>query len=178
MPDDSNLDHVMGQLKQFINSFDFTRPGIEGSMGKDAAHAVAERIAEAAADQKTTDGEPFPDNAPEYAAWKDEKYGVGPNAYGRRTGQMLSLESLLGEVEVSGGEVTIRYGTGQAPTRSSASGYISESDKSTTDIEKAFFITNQGKRLTFYKAGAAGREAVVEVLKEAVARAIQEENGG
>ena len=148
-------------------------------MGKDAAKAVAERIAEAAADQKTTDDEPFPNNAPEYAAWKDKKYGVGPDAYGRRTGQMLSLESLLGEVDVSGDEVTIRYGTGQAPERSSASSYISESDKSITDIEKAFFITNSGgKRVTFYKAGAAGREAVAEVLREAVSRAIQEENGG
>lgn len=148
-------------------------------MGRDAAKAVAERIAEAAADQKTTDDEPFPNNAPEYAAWKDKKYGVGPDAYGRRTGQMLSLESLLGEVDVTRDEVTISYGTGQAPERSSASGYINESDKSITDIEKAFFVTNQGgKRLKFYKAGAAGREAVVEVIKEAIGRAIQEENGG
>lgn len=173
---DSNLDDVMGQLNRFLESFDFTRPGIESSMGKDAAHAVAEAIAQAAADQKTTDGEPFPDNEPKYADWKDRKYGVGNPAYGRRTGQMLSLQSLLGNVDVAPDEVTLTYGTGEAPERSVASNYIGEGDKKVTDKQKADY--NNERMNNFYKIGEAGRAAVVEVMREALNRAVAEENGG
>lgn len=144
-------------------------------MGLDAAHAVAEAIAEAGADQRTTDDEPFPSNEPKYAEWKDKKYGVGNPAYGRRTGQMLSLQSLRGKIDVTPHEVTLAYGTGEAPERSSASGYINDADKAITDKKKAEY--NHEKMGRFYKVGKSGRERVVEVMKEALGRAIQEENG-
>lgn len=171
----SNIDDILKQAMEFIDSFNFERPGVEGSLGKDCAHAVAERIADlAATEQRTSDNEDFPDNEPRYADWKNRKYNTSKPAFGIRTGQMLSIQSLLGDVEVEPGRVTMSYGTGQAPDRSGASDYISESDKRTTDREKAGYIS---KRVEFYKAGSEGRAAVVEVVKEALDKAIREENG-
>jgi len=148
-------------------------------MGKDCAHAIGEAIAEAAADQKQTDGVPFPKNDKDYAEMKARKYGFAPPAFGFRTGQMLSIESLLGEIEIDADRVVVRYGTGRAPERSSASGYISEADKRTTDREKADLMHHKArKRAQFFQIGVAGRAAVLEVVKDALTRHLTAAMGG
>lgn len=108
-------------------------------MGKDAAGIVAEGILDrSAADQAGPDGI-FPANDPKYTARKVAKYGV--DLIGFRTGQMISLPSLLGHVVVTPDTVLIQYGTGLAPTESMSSDYISMSDQSVTDKEKADYFT-------------------------------------
>jgi hypothetical protein len=70
--------------------------------------------------------EPWPENSERYRTKKLRKYKAGKTNY--RTKQMLSRESLLGEVVVNKDSVAIRYGTGNPPT-SGAEGCTEESDK-------------------------------------------------
>ncbi|WP_165251178.1 hypothetical protein [Paludisphaera soli] len=178
MAGDSNVDSLAARIKALIDSFDFTRPGIEQSMGEDAAHAVAEDIASSAAElQEEPTGGGFPSNEPGYARRKAEKYGVGDPAYGFRTGQTFSLESLLGDVRVGSDEVEMQYGTGRPPERSGASGYISEADKAVTDREKMGFLTAGANPIHPYEIGPYAREAVREIMAEGLRKHLESEGG-
>lgn len=145
MDSSQNISDYFGKLGRLIGTFDFTRHGQNESMGKDAAGIAAEGILDrSVADQAGADGV-FPENDPEkYTPWKRRKYGV--DLIGFRTGQMISLPSLLGKVEVSPDSVLIHYGTGLAPAESMSSNYISESDKRVTDTEKAEYFTEKKGR--------------------------------
>lgn len=174
MQGDSNVDAVAKHVEDLIATFDFTRPGIEESMGKDALHAIAEDIASsAAALQANPTGDPFPDNEPEYAEYKARKYGMHPPAYGFRTGQTFSLESLLGEQSIGPDSAEMRYGTGQPPSRSSASGYISEADQEITDIEKMYFLTNGADPIHPYEIGPYAEEAIRDVMEEGLRKHLE-----
>lgn len=173
MDDSDNLDTVMGQLTAIINSFDFTRPGADESLGKDCAMAIAQDIVDQSARQQTPDQQDFPRNAPEYAEWKGKKYGFPPPAYGYRTGQTLSLNSVAGEIDVRPDEVVLKYGKGQPPNRSSASEYITDADKSITDIEKMYFAFAQ-RGIDVMKIGPDARDAVMAEVREALTKHLQE----
>ncbi len=72
------------------------------------------------------------------------KYGWDDTNY--RTGQMLSFDSLLGQVIVTPTLVTIRYGTGLLLKESkSPTGYIEPADEKITDDEKSFYAHTQGR---------------------------------
>jgi hypothetical protein len=132
---ESNLDDIDRWLNEAIASVDFTRPGSEGSLGEDIAHIIAQGIIDrTVAEQKTSDGSPLKENEPKYRARKLKKYGVEQPLL--RTGQMLSLQSVLGETSISADSIEMKYGTGEAP-QSSSTGYISDQDKAVTDREKA-----------------------------------------
>jgi hypothetical protein len=107
---------------------------------------VAEGIVDrSAAEQRGVEGA-FPANDSEYTARKVKLYGV--DLIGFRTGQMISLPSLLGKIDVTPDSVVMTYGTDQPPTRSMSSGYISTSDQAVTDTAKAGYFTE--KKGSFY----------------------------
>jgi hypothetical protein len=127
------------KLEGLIATFDFTRQGQGESMDKDAAGIVAEGILDRTVnDQAGVDGI-FIANDPKYTARKRKLYNV--ELIGFRTGQMISLPSLLGNVDVAPDTVLITYGTGQPPSSSMSSNYISTSDKAVTDTAKAGYFT-------------------------------------
>lgn len=171
----SNIDQVCTWIDDVINSIDFTRPGEDESIGKDVAVSIAQEIADDAAEQMEPDGTPFPANEAKYAAWKGRKYGMQEPAYGYRTGQMLSLESLIGEVDVKADEVTMTYGKDLPPTRSSASGYISDQDKAVTDRQKMGWMKDKG--VNIYKLSDLVRQRAFELIREWFARVIREKGG-
>jgi hypothetical protein len=132
---ESNLDDIDRWLDDAVASVDFTRPGSEGSLGEDIAHIVARSIVDrTVAEQKASDGSPLKENEPRYAAYKRKRYQAHQPLI--RTGQMMSLQSVLGETSISADSIEMRYGTGEAP-QTSSTGYISDQDKAVTDREKA-----------------------------------------
>jgi hypothetical protein len=136
----SNVDDVLRDLKAIALSFGFEAT-IEGkTLGDDIAGITADMIAARSIDTESGADGQWPANAPKYAEWKAAKYGVDKPNF--RTGQMLSIESLIGGTAVSTHDVQMQYGTGQPPTRSATGqGFNSATDGSVTDIEKAYFCS-------------------------------------
>src|SRR4051794_13882624 len=113
------IDEYFRKLAGLIDTFNFERKGHGESMGKDAAGIVAEGIVDrSAAEQRGVDGL-WRANDPAYTDFKRAKYGV--DLIGFRTGQMISLPSLLGKIDVTPNSVLMTYGTNQPPTRSMSS---------------------------------------------------------
>lgn len=167
---DSNAEEVDAWLEQAIDSFDFTRPGAEGSLGRDLAVAAAEGMIErGTVDHKAPDGGAWAPNEPTYAKYKSKRYSAEqPNV---RTGQMLSLQSMLGDVRVGPELVTIAYGTGQPPASSFNGAELTEGDKAITDVEKAYFASRTRR---FYGLDEEINERLQGVAGEALAKAIKE----
>lgn len=159
-----NADDVGRWVDEFVATFDFTVPGEDGSLGRDMANKVAEEIANRSVDQGLdSNGEPFKALNREYREWKRKKYHV--EEPGLRTGQMLSVTSLLGNTQVGPELVEMTYGTGTAPVASST-GYISDEDKAVTDTQKAEWFTESGR--PFYELDETIAEEVKKVAVEAL----------
>lgn len=165
-----DIHRVADWLEQFIQGFDFKRPGRDQSLGRDVAMKVVENIHERVDEHEGPDGKAWDANAPDYAKWKEKKYGLvdEPNI---RTGQMTSQQSLYGKTEIGQYEITMKYGTGEAPSRSAApTGYLSKQDAETTDIEKAVFAhTGQSEHKIlrpFYGVNEKDRKDIVELMQE------------
>lgn len=174
---DSNIDEVGRWLDETIAEFGFETETGSGPLGLVAARLIAEDIASSAVDvQAEADGTEFPDNEDRYARFKAEKYGRTGKSYGLRTGQMLSVESLMGEVVVSTETVVMNYGTGKPPT-TSKTGYLTAADTSITDVEKAFYIRRSGKPIDFYQVGPFADEAVKEATADALERHLRRRAG-
>ena len=122
-------------------NWDFTVTGQDQALGRElATHVVAQGIADRSMRSEAPDGSMWMANAPLYRAWKKSHYGFDqPNV---RTGQMLSLESLVGDTTVGPELVEMRYGTGRPPVAAATLGAeMTQGDKDITDIEKAFFCS-------------------------------------
>lgn len=183
MADSANVDQVMAFLDDFLHSIQFTRPGIEGSMGKDAAmtiirgpHATMQGgIMGRCAQEVTPEGRPWPHNSAEYAADKERRYGWSET--NRRTNQMLSQESLYGRTRIEPEAVTLVYGTGSPPSSSGApTGYMSKGDAKTPDTIKAALAHSSNR--DFYRANDDDAKNVTAVLQETVNQMIRSCNGG
>jgi hypothetical protein len=182
-----NIDEVCRWLQEFAESFDFTRPGKDQSVGRDLALTIVHGpdvggqggILGRCAAGVGADGTPWPPNAPEVSARKQEDYGWDePN---RRTGQMLSQQSLYGRTRIEPDQVTLVYGTGQPPSGSAApSGYSSKADRETPDVLKASLAhSGQGRkgiRRPFYEATREDAENVSAVAQENLNEYIRETN--
>ena len=166
----SNVAAVEAKIAGLIQSFNFTRKGEDKSLGHDMAVVVATGIQERSIpEMKAPDGDTWDPNEPKYAARKRAKYDADqPNV---RTGQMLSLESLLGDVSVAPETVTMRYGTGDPPTSAANGATLTEGDKSITDIEKAYFGS---KTRPFYALDSTIEGEAVKVAKAALADHLRE----
>jgi len=131
----SNIDDLARWERELIDTWDFTVAGESQSLGRDMVGAVAEGINErTVADQKDATGGDLTPNEARYAARKAREWGSHQPLI--RSGQMLSLESLIGEVEVEPHQITMRYGTGRPATRVSGPGGKLRDDEP-TDREKA-----------------------------------------
>jgi hypothetical protein len=138
---ESNIDDIEQWIDGIVSAVDFTRPGKDQSLGRDLAGIVAEEIqVRTAGNSQSADGSPLKDNEPRYAAYKARKYNVHQALV--RTGQLLSLQSLIGETTITSDEVSMRYGVGEAP-KSGSTGYISDADKKVTDREKAEYVSDE-----------------------------------
>lgn len=175
----SNVNEVNAWLKKVVAGFNFDLTVESESLGKDCANIIAEEIAVRSADGRGADGY-WPENtntpSPQlgglgYRDWKQLKYGVGkPNI---RTGQMISIESLLGTVTVTTDAVTMLYGTGDPPTRSAASSYFNpRTDGAITDIEKAYFCSVAYAR-PFYELDDDMASIVFRHIEETLAEYLQ-----
>lgn len=167
----SNIDEVESWEKDLIDSFDFTRPGEDQSLGRDMAADVATGIIDrTTAEQRDATGSPLKPNEPKYAKRKAEKYGAHQPLV--RTGQLLSLQSVKGEVTVSPDEIVMRYGTGDAPSRSST-GYISDADRAVTDRQKAEWNSDERP---FYAMDDAIIDAVAQRAADELAKVMNEKS--
>lgn len=180
---DSNIAAVMASLDAFLDSFNFTRKGVEGSLGKDVAMAVIRGpeqgqmggIMGRIAAEVQPDGSPMRQNSPEYAARKDREYGW--SEVNRRVGQMTSQQSLAADIRVSPDLVELHYGTGEAPDKSvSPNGHISKADRRVTDKEKATFAHQQGR--AFFGVGEGDFENCVSVAQASLDEHIKDWNNG
>jgi hypothetical protein len=160
----SNVDAVLADLKAIVHGFDFERVVEDKTLGEDLAGIIADGIAARSIDEERGATVGWDANAPDYADWKEKKYNVRkPNV---RTGQMLSIQSLLGMTTVSTHEVQMLYGLGEAPTRSSASDYFNpKTDGSITDIEKAYFCS---ATRPFYELDDTIANAVFDRIEQAL----------
>jgi hypothetical protein len=132
----SNLGEIDAWMKQLVDSFNFQRPGKDQSLGRDIAGAIANGIRDRSVpDAMGPDGDKWDDNEESYAAEKRQKYDADqPNV---RTGQMLSLQSLMGRTTVEPELVEMRYGVDEPPSSAFNGTELTEGDKAVTDIQKA-----------------------------------------
>jgi hypothetical protein len=131
-----------------VDTFDFTLPGRDQSLGRDLAVRAAAGIADRSNRGLDADGQPFKPNEKRYAYRKLQRYGV--DRPGELGGQMLSLTSLLGRPEVTRDAVVMRYGTGERPPANSRSGVpLRPWETKATDADKARHFTDSGRR--FYE---------------------------
>lgn len=148
---DPEIQTIIGEYFQYLNgviaTFNFTRKGKEKALGREAAQIVAEGIVDRSVGKQGGANSTWPANDPKYTADKVAKYGV--DKIGFRTGQMISIPSLLGHVDLQPLQVLIRYGTDKPPSLGKT-GYISEADKKVTDTQKAEFFTE--KKGEFFEA--------------------------
>lgn len=136
---ESNVDDVHRSVMEAITGFNFHK----GGSGWHMVEAVADGIQERSADRQMAAVQVWYANEPIYRAWKQRKYGTDKTNY--RTGQMLSRESLLGVVVIDTNTIEIRYGTGRPPAYSE-NGYMEDSDRQTTDIEKAYWASQDDRQ--------------------------------
>lgn len=117
---DDNLDDIGLVLDELADTLDFTRAGREGSLGEQLAGVVVEGIVDRNRAAIDPDGNDWPENQGKYGERKDRyglPVGVGLYAGGRAGGEMVSMEQVQGEVEISPDEVTLSYGTHEEARR-------------------------------------------------------------
>ena len=170
-----NADQLEAWLKDFARTIDFTRPGKDQSLGRDIISALALNIQRRAAVESSgarPSGRvtPFAPLKPDYRREKQRLYGIDgqPNF---RTGQMLSLASLIGKPRITPHALTMVYGLEMPPSRSVApTGRLSAEDEETLDTDKARYAHKGTKHRIarpFY-ALAAGEDpmTVHEIAQE------------
>lgn len=174
MSDEPNIREVAVWLRQFIQSFNFHRKGIDKSLGRDCVNAVAWHIAERSADGHGPDGEQWDENQdPEYRREKTEHYGwPDPPPTNYLTGQMLGFVSLVGQPDIQEHEIEMRYGTGKGPEgqcwspSDNRTQEQKESDDAVTDEQKAMWAQERGR--DFYQGDDETEARVIEVAAEAL----------
>lgn len=182
----SNASTVFANIERWLDGFNFARPGREQSLGRDTAMVIIRGpdvgaqggIMGRCAAEVTPDGVPWPPNSDDpaghgYASRKEELYGWRET--NRRTSQMLSQQSLYGKTTIEPFRVTLRYGEDTPPSNSkSPTGYISDQDKSVTDVQKATWAHEQGRG--FYAATGEDRHNVVGMLQKDLDGYVRERN--
>ena len=175
----SNIAEVMAWLSGFVDSFDFTRVGEDQSLGRDVAMKFVERIHDRAHEIKGGAFEEWKENAPAYAAWKQERYNVADTPT-VRTGQMLSQKSLFGRTTIAAREITMKYGVGTPPDRTSTGVELADADTKRTDLEKAYYVhTGQSKheiKRPFYEVNEMDGRHVSDLCQQNLNDLIRETN--
>lgn len=165
MADDvsSNILEWSAEFRELMEGFDLTIPGKDQSLGRDLAGLAAQGIIDRSINEQTdANFQSWRQLERTYKARKLKKFGV--DLIGVRSGQMLSLESVMGDTEVSANDVTMRYGTGTAPTSSSSGGELDDDEP--TDTQKAEWFTEGGRE--FYEIDSVDAEAIYDEVAKAL----------
>jgi hypothetical protein len=160
------------KLANLIETFNFTRPGKDESMGKDAAHKIAEGIFDRSINEQGGPEGPWPENDEEYTKAKLDYYHV--EWIGVRTGQMLSMTSLLGKIDIEPTRVEIYYGTNEYPIETMTGVSITKQDREVTDRQKAEFFTK--KKGQFYVLDETIANNVKQYFSDELSEFIRELN--
>lgn len=173
----SNVDEIAEWLRSLGDCLDFTRPGIEGSVGKDMLIGQAYRIDERCSREEGPT-EAWAENQGKYAKKKDTLHlpvgiGIAPPSEER----MLSILNLKGEQIITAKEATMIYGAA-----GSASGPDDPSPRN-----KAAWFTNGSEGADGERSGAKNQpdrpfyeyteddvEASVDIAVDAIDRFIDE----
>jgi hypothetical protein len=172
----ADIDGVIVRLKRIVAGFDFTRIGMDQSLGRDVANVIVERIQDRSENGNGPDGAAWKKNSTKepppggYKGWKLKRYGWDePN---KRTGQMLSTLALKGKTTVEKDVVTLRYGWNVAPTTGgSPTALVSKQDTKRTDVQKAEYAHTGGAhgiKRPFYAIGDGDAHAVVELCQKSL----------
>jgi|GEM_PF-2915897 len=168
--DNSNIDEVGQWISGILEGIDFTMPGADQSLGRDMAGVVANGIIDRSVpDAQAPDGSTWAANEPEYAARKRARYDA--DQPGILTGQMLSLESVKGELTLAPAEVTMKYGTGESAKRARNGAEPPKASDPPTDRQKAEWFTEGGR--PFYELDDQINEAVVKEAEDAIEKHLE-----
>jgi hypothetical protein len=179
----SNIDEVVQGIRDVVKSIDFKTSVGGGMMAEAIRDKIVTMIAKRSINfQQDPQGGIWYANAKKYAQWKLDHYGS--NRVGVMSGQMLSILSLKGTLNVQHGRMTIYYGIGKPSDRQSASPTKKIMRKSSTpkpeptDIEKANWFTDGNPRnkqppREFYGTDDAIDEEVMDVVEEYVGRLLR-----
>lgn len=165
MADDvtSNILEWSSEFRELMDMFTFDLPGKDQSIGRDlaglAAQAIIDRSISQQSDPKLVK---WRENSEEWTEFKRKNHGV--TDIGVLTGQMLSLESMMGDTSVGENEVTMIYGTGTQPTKYATYGEITGDEP--TDREKASWFTEGGRE--FYELNETDAEAIYDEVAKAL----------
>lgn len=167
-------------LDDFADAFDFTRPGAEGSLGKDVLKAGVECISTRAIDRNAGPDDVWQENEPKYAAWKAKRYNMSDDKPNVRTGQMLSEKSLTGRSTIEPKQVTMIYGVDAPPDGTWTGAPLTEQDKKITDVKKAYFAhTGQSVhhiKRPFYQLTETDGKEISELCQKNLNDMIRETN--
>lgn len=162
---ESNIDQVKVWIDAIVDSVDFTLPGRDQSLGRDLSGVVAQGIIDRSVpDAISAEGTGWAANEEKYAAWKRAKFAA--DQPGILSGQMLSLQSVQGDVRVFPYSVEMNYGTGAGATRSRTGAALSASQQSISDRDKARYFADSGRE--FYGLDRTITEAVVLEVEAAI----------
>ena len=127
MPIFSNIDEVGRWLEETIQSIGFQTPASDGNMGQAIVHKLAANISERGYAESSGPDSQWPGNADRYLRWKERNYAEDrPNV---RTQQMLSQESVEGEVAVTDDQVDWQYGKGEPPAHGGPRDILTDREK-------------------------------------------------
>ena len=164
----SNADDIADWLDELASTFDFNRPGVDGSLGRDCAGTAAQgMIDRTVAEVKSADGGNLKPNERKYAVRKLKKYDANQPLV--RSGQLLSLTSMRGETAIEPDKVTMQYGTNQPPA-GSLNGYLPDADRKVTDRQKAGWVSDERP---FYALDETIGDTITAMIDEALADHLQ-----
>jgi hypothetical protein len=116
--DTSNIGQVVAWLDGFVDSFDFTRPDNNQSLGRDTTMCIVQGMIERVQGEPPGGGgdDQWDENKSDYAKWKEKQYQVvkAPNTH---TGQMLDQLSLYGRTTIEPKLITMIYGINKPPNK-------------------------------------------------------------
>lgn len=159
----SNVSDVERDINELVATFGFEIAGVVGkSLGEDIVHAVADAISEDCRQGTAPDGSQWADNKEPYKTWKADEFGVFDPGYLR--GDTLSIQGLVGEVEVSDSAIVQRHGIGAVD------------ETGAVDKDKGEWLTNGGR--PFYAFNQARADRAVAVAAEGLERHIGDKIGG
>ena len=124
-----------------IQTFGFQLTVERRAVGKLIADDIAEGIHKRSIETQSSQSErEWPENSDNpagkrYRARKNMKVGTEPT--NTRTGHVLSVGPIRGEVIIEDGKITMRYGTGGCPNEASNGAALTHQDATTTDLEKS-----------------------------------------
>lgn len=166
-------DAPLAEIEALVETFDFTLPGKDVSLGRDIAVRVAIGIQVRSMRGEGPGGALWLANAEEYARYKATNYQeYQPGVLG---GQMLSLVSLIGVVEVSPASILMTHGKDEQPTRTTSRSGVQLKDRElvATDRDKGEWFTEGNGRTgspprPFYAFDDEITQGVVDLVKDAL----------